>query len=58
MRKFSFQFSTDYSSALSRQSIQRQANLDRTTFDRVRSEFKEMMLPPFGRKLRLLDPFS
>ena len=58
MNEFSFQFSTDYSSRLDRQSIQRQAELDRTTFERVRREFKDMVAPAFGRKLNLYDPFS
>ncbi len=58
MHDFSFQFSTDYSSNCDRGSMQRQAELDRITFERMRQQFKDMAAPAFGRKLKLYDPFS
>jgi hypothetical protein len=41
MRHYSFQFSTGYASAWDQRSVHRQAELDKTTFDRVRSQFKK-----------------
>jgi hypothetical protein len=57
MRHYSFQFSTGYASAWDQRSVHRQAELDKTTFDRVRSQFKKAASPSFGRQ-GLLDPFA
>ena len=58
MRTFSFQISTEYSSALGQQPIQRPTNWDRTAFDRIKSEFKGLMLPPFGRRPGVFGQFA
>ena len=58
MRTYSFQISTEYSSTLGQQPTERPTNRDRTAFDRIKSEFKGLMLPPFGRRPSVFGQFA
>lgn len=58
MNAFSFRIDPDFVSYMDRDTVRRQAALDRATFERIRSNFKKLDSHSFGRAQQLLNPFA